>query len=59
MINHLEHMTLAHIKDLVSGKQRHISDFVELDKGDVALSAKRVHNALARHRKRMDGGEKI
>ena len=59
MINHLERITMAHIRDIVSGKQRHISDYIELDKKEVALSAKRVHNALATHRKRTKGGEKI
>ena len=54
MINHLDHITLAHIADMVSGKQRHISDFVELDSGDVALSAKRVLHAL---KNREIGGE--
>ena len=56
MINHPERITMAHIADMVSGKQRHISDFVELDSGDVAISAKRVLHALKNKRK---GGEKI
>jgi len=50
---------MAHIADIVSGKQRHISDYVELDRKEIALSAKRVHKALAKHRKRDMGGEKI
>ena len=46
---------MAHIVDIVSGKQRHISDYVELDAGDVARSASRVLHALKN--KKM-GGEK-
>jgi len=48
MINHPERITLAHIRDIESGNQRHISDFVELDAADVAMSAKRVLHALKR-----------
>ena len=51
MINHPERITMAHIADMVSGKQRHISDFVELDAGDVATSARTVHSALINFRK--------
>ena len=56
MINHPEGISMAHIADIVSGKQRHISDYVELDAGDVAMSARRVRHALKNKRK---GGEKI
>ena len=56
MINHPERISMAHIADMVSGKQRHISDFVELDAGDVATSAKRVLHAL---KIKKVGGEKI
>ena len=58
MINHPERISVAHISDIVSGKQRHISDYVELDRTEIAYSAKRVKKALARHKKRMKGGEK-
>ena len=51
---------MAYISDMVSGKQRHISDFVELDAGDVATSARTVHSALINFRKyKKKGGEKI
>ena len=59
MINHPERITMSHIADIVSGKQKHISDFVELDGKEIAWSARRVVLALARHRKRKMGGEKI
>ena len=60
MINHPERITMAYISDMVSGKQRHISDFVELDAGDVATSARTVHSALINFRKyKKKGGEKI
>ena len=59
MINHPERISMAHIADMVSGKQRHISDFVELDAGDVATSAKRVLHALKISGNRKIGGEKI
>ena len=52
MINHNDHISMAHIADIVSGKQRHISDFVELDAGDVARSASRVLYALKKKRNR-------
>jgi len=58
MINHPERITLAHIADKISGKQRHISDYVDLDIGKDAMGAKRVRRALEIHQKRM-GGEKI
>ena len=56
MINHPERISLAHIQDIVSGKQRHISDFVDLDRKEVAWSAKRVLMAL---KNKKIGGEKI
>jgi hypothetical protein len=60
MINHPERISRAHAADIASGKQRHISDFVELDAGDVALSAKTVRGALRNFRKyKTKGGEKI
>ena len=59
MINKPERITMAHIGDVVSGKQRHISDYVELDAGDVALGAIAVHSALKNFRKyKSTGGEK-
>jgi len=60
MMNHPERISMAHIADIVSGKQRHISDYVELDAGDVAQSARTVHSALKNFRKfKKKGGEKI
>ena len=56
MINHPERITLAHIQDIVSGKQRHISDYVECNRKEVSLSARRVLKALKNKRK---GGETI
>ena len=59
MINHLDRISLAHIADMISGKQRHISDYVGLDAGDVALSARNVHSALRNFRSfKENGGEK-
>lgn len=58
MINKPERITYAQIADMYSGKQRHISDFVELDAGDIAMGARRVRKALQNHEKRL-GGEKI
>jgi len=58
MINHNERITMAHIADIASGKQRHISDFVNLDIGKDGMGARRVRRALEIHEKRM-GGEKI
>ena len=51
MINHPERITMAHIADIVGGKQRHISDFVGMDAGDVAANARNVHHALHNFRK--------
>lgn len=59
MINKPEHITMAHIADIVSGKQRHISEYVGLDAGDVANGARTVHSALNNFRKfKKKGGEK-
>ena len=59
MINHPQRISMAHIADMVSGKQRHLSDYVDLDAGDVAQSAKNVHSALKNFRKfKKKGGEK-
>ena len=55
MINHPERISMAHIHDIVNGKQRHISDFVGLDVGEAALSSKRVLKALKNKQK---GGDK-
>ena len=59
MINHPERITLAHIADMVSGKQRHISDYVDLDIGEVRMGAKRVRRALEILNQKRMGGEKI
>jgi hypothetical protein len=59
MINRPERISMAHIADIVSGKQRHLSDYVDLDAGDVALSARTVHSALHNFREfKKKGGEK-
>ena len=47
---------MAHISDIVSGKQRHISDYVELDRKEIRYANKRVLKALKNKQK---GGEKI
>ena len=60
MINHPERITMAHIADMVSGKQRHISDYVDLDRVEVRHSTRMVLRALKlRNKNKRKGGEKI
>ena len=56
MINKPDRITLTHIADLASGQQRYISDYVDYDRREISLSARRVLKALKNKRK---GGEKI
>ena len=46
MINHPERITMAHIADIASGTQRHISDYVDLDRLEVRHSTRMVLRAL-------------
>ena len=51
---------MAHIADMVSGKQRHISDYVDLDRVEVRHSTRMVLRALKiRNKNKRTGGEKI
>ena len=52
MINHPDRISMAHIADIASGKQRHISDYVEFEAMDSARNAKRVLMALKNKKNR-------
>ena len=51
MINHPERITMAHIADIVSGKQQHISDYVNLDRVEIRYASRIVLKALKNKRK--------